>query len=79
MTVEDGMQYSDSNFAVINFSGLKEDGASGIDHAYFRRVPSVSSDLILMLRDDLEAGSPGHPLEPIGHKFWEIPKGYPAK
>lgn len=78
ITVEDGMQYSDSNFAVINFSGLREEGGGGIAHAYFREVPSVSSDLILMLRDDLEAGSPGRPLESIGHKFWKIPKGYPA-
>jgi len=71
------MDYADSNFAVINFSGAKDEGGGGIDHSYFREVPSVSSDLILMLRDDLEAGSPGRPLQSIGHKFWKIPKGYP--
>ena len=75
---EDIMDYADSNFAVINFSGNKDEGGGGVDHSYFRKVPSVSSDLILMLRDDLEAGSPGRPLESIGHKFWKIPKGYPA-
>ena len=72
------MDYADSNFAVINFSGNKDEGGGGMDHSYFRKVPSVSSDLILMLRDDLEAGSPGRPLQSIGHKFWKIPKGYPA-
>ncbi|MGB7451948.1 MAG: alpha/beta hydrolase [Lysobacterales bacterium] len=78
VTVGDIMEYAESNFAVINFSGLRSEGGGGIDHSYFRKVPSVSSDLILMLRDDLEAGSPGRPLESIGHKFWKIPKGYPA-
>lgn len=77
-TAGDVMDYADSNFAVINFSGNKDEGGGGIDHSYFREVPSVSSDLILMLRDDLDAGSPGRPLESIGHKFWKIPKGYPA-
>lgn len=79
VTAGDIMDYTDSNFAVINFSGARDEGGGGIDHSYFRKVPSVSSDLILMLRDDLEAGSPGRPLESIGHKFWKIPKGYPAK
>ena len=77
-TAGDIMDYADSNLAVITFSGRKDEGGGGVDHSYFRKVPSVSSDLILMLRDDLEAGSPGRPLESIGHKFWKIPKGYPA-
>lgn len=79
VTAEGMMEYGRANFAVINFSGKKDEGGGGIDHSYFRKVPSVSSDLILMLRDDLEAGSPGRPLESIGYKFWKIPKGYPAK
>ncbi len=78
VTVGDLMEYGQANFAVINFSGRKDEGGGGIDHSYFRKVPSVSSDLILMLRDDLEAGSAGRPLESVGYKFWRIPKGYPA-
>jgi len=72
------MEYGDANFSVINFSGLRDEGGGGITHSYFREVPSVSSDLILMLRDDLDAGTPGRPLQSIGHKFWKIPKSYPA-
>ncbi len=30
------------------------------------------------LRDDLDPGLPGRPLEKIGRKFWRIPPGYPA-
>lgn len=78
-TPGDLMEYGKANFAVINFSGARDEGGGGIDHSYFRKVPSVSSDLILMLRDDLEAGSPGRPLESVGYKFWKIPKGYPAQ
>ena len=78
-TMQSTIDFSGANFSVINFSGRKEEGASGIDHSYFRKVPSVSSDLILMLRDDLDAGSPGRPLERIAPKFWKIPAGYPAK
>jgi len=78
-TMQSTIDFSGANFSVINFSGHKEEGASGIDHSYFRKVPSVSSDLILMLRDDLDAGSPGRPLERLAPKFWQIPAGYPAK
>jgi hypothetical protein len=41
-------------------------------------APTVSSDLILMLRDDLDPGPPGRPLEPLGFKFWRVPPGYPG-
>jgi esterase/lipase superfamily enzyme len=78
-TMQSTIDFSGANFSVINFSGSKAEGASGVDHSYFRKVPSVSSDLILMLRDDLDAGSPGRPLERLAPKFWKIPAGYPAK
>jgi hypothetical protein len=48
-------------------------------HSYFRDAPTVSSDLILMLRDDLDPGPPGRPLVHLGFKFWRVPTGYPAR
>ena len=67
-------------FAIINFSGAANTENSQRDrygHSYFRDAPTVSSDLVLMLRDDLDPGTPGRPLEPIGLRFWRIPPGYP--
>ena len=46
-------------------------------HSYFLDAPIVSSDLVLMLRDDLDPGTPGRPIEPTGLRFWRIPPGYP--
>ena len=77
----DGLGKSSSNFAVINFMPSSDKSAPNKDsfgHSYFRNAPSVSSDLILMLRDDLDPGSPGRPLEYLGSKFWQVPPGYPA-
>jgi len=65
-----------ANFSVVDFSGEGE-FLDGYVHSYFRDAPSVSSDLVLMLRDDLDAGSPGRPLEHLGEKFWRVPPGYP--
>jgi esterase/lipase superfamily enzyme len=48
-----------------------------IGHAYFYRHPAVSADLILLLRDDLEPGSPGRPLRKRGVNFWQITPDYP--
>jgi esterase/lipase superfamily enzyme len=48
-----------------------------IGHAYFYRHPAVSADLILLLRDDLEPGSPGRPLRKRGANFWQITPDYP--
>jgi esterase/lipase superfamily enzyme len=78
-TGEATMKYAATDLAIVNFSGRREEGGGGVDHSYFRKVPSVSSDLILMLREDLDAGTPGRPLQHIGLKFWKIPPGYPAK
>ncbi len=71
-----------ANFAIINFMPSTDKSNSDADkfgHSYFRNAPTVSSDVILMLRDDLDPGPPGRPLEYLGHKFWRIPPGYPKK
>ena len=47
-------------------------------HSYFREAPTVSSDVVLMLRDDLDAGDPGRPLEYLDLYFWAIPPNYPG-
>jgi esterase/lipase superfamily enzyme len=52
--------------------------AGAIGHAYFYDHPAVSADLVLLLRDNLEPGSPGRPLVQRGANFWEITEGYPA-
>jgi esterase/lipase superfamily enzyme len=73
-------EYGARNMAFINFSGAKDASESKRNrygHSYFRDAPTVSSDLVLLLRDDLDPGGPGRPLEPIGPKFWQIPPGYP--
>jgi esterase/lipase superfamily enzyme len=49
-----------------------------IGHSYFHDHPAVSADLVLLLRDNLEPGSPGRPLVKRGVNFWEITEGYPT-
>ena len=49
-----------------------------IGHAYFYRHPAVSSDLVLLLRYQLEPGSPGRPLHKRGANFWQITSDYPG-
>jgi len=74
------MEFSSSNAIFVNFAGGSDMLDASVDkfgHSYFRNAPSVSSDLVLMLRDDLEAGTPGRPLEHIDLEFWRIPPGYP--
>ena len=76
------LEGGNANFAYINFWSAKDKSDSDADsfgHSYFRNAPTVSSDLILMLRDDLDPGPPGRPLEYLGFKFWRIPPGYPAR
>jgi hypothetical protein len=68
-------------FAFINFQSTSDKSNSNADsfgHSYFRNAPTVSSDLVLMLRDDLDPGPPGRPLESLGYAFWRVPPGYPA-
>ena len=79
--IRTAMERSSANFAIINFLSSSSNSGSNADsfgHSYFRNAPTVSSDLILMLRDDLDPGTPGRPLESIGVKFWRVPPGYPA-
>ena len=49
-----------------------------LGHAYFFRHPAVSADLVLVLRDQLEPGSPGRPLRKRGANFWQIMPDYPG-
>ena len=52
-----------------------------LGHAYFHSSPAVSSDLILLLRNNFKPGKEcGRPLtpDPEGNKrYWSIGKGYP--
>jgi esterase/lipase superfamily enzyme len=73
------MEYGNANFAVIDFSGAGDSQGDSYGHSYFRNAPTVSSDLVLMLRDDIDAGTPGRPLANVGLKFWRIPPGYPPR
>jgi esterase/lipase superfamily enzyme len=76
---EAAMAYSNANLAVVNFTAAVDALFTGEDfgHSYFRDAPTVASDVVLTLRDDLDPGSPGRPLEAIGHHFWRVPPGYP--
>jgi esterase/lipase superfamily enzyme len=50
----------------------------GLGHSYFYLSPAVSSDLILLLRDNLPPGQPhGRPLTPVRPGFWILAEGYP--
>ena len=50
-----------------------------LGHGYFHSSPAVSSDLILLLRDNIEPGTEGRPLTPskLSKRYWSIGKGYP--
>ena len=74
------MKYGTANFAFVKFAGADGAAASQGDrygHSYFRNAPTVASDVVLILRDDLDPGTPGRPLESIGPHFWRVPPGYP--
>jgi esterase/lipase superfamily enzyme len=78
---EAAVKYNTGNIAIVKFSGAEDTTASegdGYGHSYFRNDPTVSSDVVLMLCDDLDPGTPGRPLEPIGPHFWQVPPGYPT-
>lgn len=80
--LESVFDYSGANLAIVSFEGASGEKSNEGDrhgHSYFRNVPTVSSDVVLMLRDDLDPGSPGRPLEHLGKKFWRVPPGYPGK
>jgi len=44
-----------------------------VGHSYFISNPSVSSDLIALLRYGLQPNEPGRPLEEIERPFWRLP------
>lgn len=80
--IEAIFNYSGANLAIVTYegpSGRKPNEGDRHGHSYFRNVPAVSSDVILMLRDDLDPGTSGRPLEHLGTKFWRVPPGYPHK
>ena len=75
------LSHGHNSFSFINFQSSidkSDSGGDGFGHSYFRNAITVSSDLVLMLRDDLDPGPPGRPLEGLGYTFWRIPPGYPA-
>ncbi len=50
----------------------------GWGHSYFHTSPAVSSDLILVLRENRDPGAAhGRPLTDVGPNFWDLGKGYP--
>ncbi len=73
------IEKDNSNFAFIIYDRQSHPQFDKYGHSYYRNSPGASSDLILMLRDDLDPGSDGRPLESLGMKFWRVPPGYPAK
>ncbi len=49
-----------------------------LGHGYFHDNPSVCSDLILILRDDVDPGAEhGRPLKKVADGYWELNEGYP--
>jgi esterase/lipase superfamily enzyme len=59
------MERSNYNLAIINFDSAadkSDSGADGFGHSYFRNATTVSSDLIIMLRDDVDPGPPARAL-----------------
>lgn len=76
-TIKVHLQNNKPNFAIINYAGTSKLPFDRYGHSYFRNSPEVSSDLVLMLRDDLDPGTTGRPLESLGFMLWRIPEGYP--
>jgi esterase/lipase superfamily enzyme len=63
---------------VTNVNIIDVKGAGGaFGHGYFRDNPAVSSDLILLLRDEALPGSTSRPLIHKFLNFWEMSKDYP--
>lgn len=51
-----------------------------LGHGYFHDNPSVCSDLIAILKDDVDPGAEnGRPLKKVAEGFWELNEGYPAE
>ena len=76
-----GSEFGKGNYSIVTFAGASGGFVVEGDkygHSYFRNAPTVSSDVVLMLRDDRDPGTPERPLEHIDLNFWRIPQGYPA-
>ena len=76
-----GAEFGKDNYFIVRFEGASGgfvDVGDKYGHSYFRNAPTVSSDVVLMLRDDRDPGTPERPLEHIDLNFWRIPQGYPA-
>lgn len=53
---------------------------SWTNHSYYLESPSVSSDLVLLLRYNLAAGKDnGRPLKEVNKNLWDLNEGYPFK
>ncbi len=61
---------------INNIAFIDAGQTEGIGHGYFYNNPAVSSDLMLLLRYGLAAGSPGRPLIPSRSHFWRVPVDY---
>ena len=71
----DSIDQIQQSITLIRFEGGTSDQYG---HSYFRTNPSVSSDVILLLRYGLPPGSPERHLEKLAPGgFWRIPPGYP--
>ncbi len=61
---------------ISNIAFIEANQTSWFGHGYFYENPAVSSDIILLLRYSLSAGSSGRPLTYVRPNFWKIPKEY---
>lgn len=61
---------------INNIAFIEASQTPGLGHGYFYNNPAVSSDIILLLRYSLQAGSPGRPLIYVRPNSWKIPGAY---
>jgi esterase/lipase superfamily enzyme len=73
------LEFGNANLAFVNFEPAVDAlfEGQGFGHSYFRDAPTVASDVVLMLRDDLDPGEGARRLKPTGPHLWAIPEGYP--
>lgn len=64
------------NIEVIDVQTTTDAGF--LSHGYFVENPAVLSDLVLVLRDNLDIGvDNGRPMQQNELGFWELKDGYP--